>query len=283
MAKIEDTAIVSSDTFGVPGALRANAYQLPEGLEFDAWQGIGERLQGVQGAVQWWIGDWLNYGKRAYHDNVVGHDRYWLAIEAFGRDHATLWNYASIANRVPPDQRRDSLSFSHHEAVASLGADERGYWLTKAEAERLSVDALRRAIRDQGTQGRLSVEGAPAENSRHREVSGDVVSGSESEATPTQRYAPPATRQPVSKSSRSSTAPALSQLDILRQARQSVEDFAERLEAADPEEITERQRRDFDAVERELDALASAVAGAGSALSKLRGPRGAVVQWARSS
>lgn len=258
MAKIEDTAIVSAGTFGVPGALRANAYQLPEGLEFDAWQEVGERLQGVQGAVQWWIGDWLNYGKRAYHDNVVGHDRYWLAIEAFGRDHQTLLNYASIANRIPPEQRRDSLSFSHHEAVASLGTDERGYWLTKAEEERLSVDALRRSIRDHGNQGRLPVEG------------GRTANGVDNTDVGSRRpYAPPSTRQPVPKPSGSSTPPALSQLDILRDARQSVEDFAERLEAADPEEITEQQRRDFDAVERELDALASAVAGARVAIRRL--------------
>lgn len=33
---------------------------------YDSWEGIGEQLNQIEGAIQWWIGDWLNFGERKY-------------------------------------------------------------------------------------------------------------------------------------------------------------------------------------------------------------------------
>ena len=35
------------------------------------WTDTGRRLKQIEGAIQWWIGDWLNYGENAYGDKYT--------------------------------------------------------------------------------------------------------------------------------------------------------------------------------------------------------------------
>ena len=34
-----------------------------KGATIDEWKAVGEFLKRAEGAVQWWIGDWLNFGE----------------------------------------------------------------------------------------------------------------------------------------------------------------------------------------------------------------------------
>jgi hypothetical protein len=57
----------------------------------------------------------------------------------------TLQNYRSVAKRIPPNRRRDGLSFGVHETVAYLDPAEREHWLDLAEQNDWRRDDLRDA------------------------------------------------------------------------------------------------------------------------------------------
>jgi hypothetical protein len=91
--------------------------------------------------VGWWIGDWLRYG------NAVYGERYSRASKVTGYDTQTLMNMVYVASQVDVSRRREALSWSHHAEVAALAEDDQQRWLSRAEAERLSVRDLREEIR----------------------------------------------------------------------------------------------------------------------------------------
>lgn len=138
--------------------------QLPATLPYQDWERVGQQLAGVVSSSSWWLGDWLVFGRKHYED------RYQRGAKVAGLSYQTLRNYASIAGRVPPEQRRPRLSFQHHAEVAALPDDERGRWLSLADEHGWSVKEFRRRIRqaqddskdamreDGGTQ-RLTVPG----------------------------------------------------------------------------------------------------------------------------
>lgn len=112
-------------------------------LSFDEWQDFGQGLQRVEGAIQWWIGDWINYGERAYGE------KYAQAIEATELAYDTLRQYAWVASNVQMLFRNNKLSWTHHYAVAKCEPDEQRYWLDRAEKEGWSVAELRRMMKQQ--------------------------------------------------------------------------------------------------------------------------------------
>ena len=126
------------------------------------WKQAGHALLKCKDSVNFWIGDWINYGIAEYGD------KYATALEVFkaegsagyGLDEGTLRNIASIASRVDLSRRRDNLSFTHHEAVAHLPAREQDHWLAMAAMNSFSVSELRAEIR-----GKLKSKTATATNS----------------------------------------------------------------------------------------------------------------------
>jgi len=73
--------------------------------------------------------------------------KYVEAQELFRREYGTLANIVSIAKRVPFSRRRENLTFTHHEAVASLPPAEQEKFLDQAEQFNLTVSQLREATR----------------------------------------------------------------------------------------------------------------------------------------
>lgn len=118
---------------------------LPPDLPFEAWQEFGSVLGRIASSHQWWVGDWWNYGERAYGE---------MASQAsdLGIEPGTLSNWTAIASRVGLPLRNGNLPWSHHVAVAYLPPDEQERWLAEAapaagETEpRLTVSELRRRI-----------------------------------------------------------------------------------------------------------------------------------------
>ncbi len=122
---------------------------LPPKLSYDHWERIGRQLQLADMAIQWWIGDWLNYGEHNYYD------RYSQALEeSTGRSKQTLMNYAYVAGAIPISRRRENVDFSTHAEVASLDEEDQERILAKAAKEgtpkrlvRREADKVRRAKR----------------------------------------------------------------------------------------------------------------------------------------
>jgi hypothetical protein len=110
-------------------------------IDFAKWIEAGKRLLGVSACVNWWIGDWLNFGEKRYGD------KYKLAAEQLDIDTAVLWNYAYIASAVETSTRVEDLSWSHHREVAPLNSTQQTFWLAKAQSEKWTVSELRQALR----------------------------------------------------------------------------------------------------------------------------------------
>lgn len=114
-------------------------------MTFEEWNAIGAWLEAVQTGVQWWVGDWMNYGEGQFGE------KYAQAIDATGWSISTLEVYAWVCKKIAPAQRRADLSFSHHKEVADLAPGDQVAWLDKAisgeDGDAWSSDRLRRELK----------------------------------------------------------------------------------------------------------------------------------------
>ncbi len=118
------------------------ALTLPPDLNRDGWLEYGEALGRMGRALQWWVGDWLNYGTEA---GYIDRDRYDEAVALFPHlSRKTLQQCAWVVRKS--STRVEDLSFKHHEAVASLGPADQKRWLSSALSNGWSVGALRREL-----------------------------------------------------------------------------------------------------------------------------------------
>lgn len=125
--------------FEIPGCeFKPTSLTLPDRLSYDHWERIGRQLQLAEIAVQWWIGDWLNYGESRYGE------KYAQALEETGKAKKTLMNYAYVAKAIETSRRRDVVDFSTHAEVASLKPEDQEKLLAKAAKEKLSRGNVRR-------------------------------------------------------------------------------------------------------------------------------------------
>jgi hypothetical protein len=130
-----DIAPTTASTDWLPTGLA-----MADGLPFVEWQKMGATLATMELGVNWWIGDWLNYGERQYGE------KYTQAITETGRRAQTLMNLAWVASRVEISRRREIVSWSVHAEVAKLDPAEQDRILDQAEAHGWSVRETREAV-----------------------------------------------------------------------------------------------------------------------------------------
>ena len=110
----------------LPGAVTRTGWELPKAMPFEEWLACGQALDLVEGAVQWWRGDWWAFGvERKYGEGRE-------IAEQAGVNYGTVRNYASTALAFEMSRRRDNLSFSHHVEVATLDPADQDFWLDRA-------------------------------------------------------------------------------------------------------------------------------------------------------
>lgn len=107
--------------------------------KFELWKEAGNLIRQAEGSVHWWIGDWLNYGKRAYGEQFS------QAIDKF--KYGTLANDRWVCSRIARPRRREGLSFGHHVNVADFEPEDQDILLDKAIEGHLSVSQHRTVIR----------------------------------------------------------------------------------------------------------------------------------------
>lgn len=105
------------------------------------WIECGRRLGRAGNSSGWWIGDWLRFGSLRYGEKYV------LASRVTGYNRQTLMNFAYVASRIQPHERRVEVSWSHHAELANLDERARSGWLGLIVSDRLSVRDLRRELR----------------------------------------------------------------------------------------------------------------------------------------
>jgi hypothetical protein len=109
--------------------------------DIDEWIGPFQFALWCQRASPWWIGDMLLAG-----DAQFGEDFSQACEGLISGDQ--LQRYESIARRVPAKNRRPSLSWSAHAAVARLPHDKQWKMLLEAEKRGWSSEVLRIKVRD---------------------------------------------------------------------------------------------------------------------------------------
>ncbi len=105
------------------------------------WQGPLQFALWCQRASPWWIGDMINAGEDLYGEEfgeVCGDT---LSTEMVSR-------YASVARRVPAQNRRPALSWSAHAAVARLPHPQQRRLLAEAERQGWNSDELRKKVQE---------------------------------------------------------------------------------------------------------------------------------------
>lgn len=111
---------------------------LPEAMKRGEWEKFGVVLGQMGRGWEWWIGDWLNYGTRAYGTKYQD-------AEKIGYAANTLRIMAHIADRFQMLRRRN-ISWSVHREVAPLEESDQEMWLDRADAEDWGHKELRMAI-----------------------------------------------------------------------------------------------------------------------------------------
>jgi hypothetical protein len=124
-----------------PSTISAVAW-IPKGeMDLAEWSRAGQRLGVMHRCSPWWLGDWIRYG------NTKFGERYSRATKITGYDPQTLMNMVYVASHFDFSRRREKLSWSHHETVASLDPDQQEHWLDHAIDNKLSVADLRLELR----------------------------------------------------------------------------------------------------------------------------------------
>jgi hypothetical protein len=109
--------------------------------DLDDWRGPLQFALWCQRAGPWWIGDLLNSGEDRFGESFSQMCEGTLSTEMLNR-------YASVARRVPIQNRVASLSWSAHAAVARLPLPLQKRLLLDAERHGWTSDELRVKARE---------------------------------------------------------------------------------------------------------------------------------------
>lgn len=123
------------------GEVTPVSWQPPTSLTFEEWTAIGNTLQQVGASLNWWIGDWLNYGEHKWGE------MYAQATEITHLAAETLMTAKWVAGSVNSSIRIEKLSWTHHRYVAHLPPAEQAEWLELAAANGWRSKQLRDAIK----------------------------------------------------------------------------------------------------------------------------------------
>lgn len=115
---------------------------------FKQWESLGEQLELVRYSIPFLLGDWANMGQAIFEED-------WTQATSIFDEYTaqTIANYASCCRKVPYKNRRDDLSFSHHQAVAKLPVEQQAAWLAIAahdpvENRKLTAKEFRAILAD---------------------------------------------------------------------------------------------------------------------------------------
>lgn len=108
---------------------------------FEQWEDCGKFIRKAEGAVHFWIGDWLNYGEAHYGET------YTQAIDATNYDYQTIANDKWLSNKIQLSLRKETISNNHYQTIASLPEKEKEYWVDELVKDLIPVRELKQKIR----------------------------------------------------------------------------------------------------------------------------------------
>lgn len=123
----------------------AVALDLPDTTPYPQWLALGRSLAARKRNTDWLIGDWINFGRAHYPEQIS------LALDGLGQDDRTVRRIEKTAKAFPPTVRLASLSFDHHAHVADMPTQEALPLLKQAHdakwtARQTRVEAMLRKV-----------------------------------------------------------------------------------------------------------------------------------------
>ena len=101
-------------------------------------EALGSYLGAENSAMRFAIGDWLNFVEKRFSE------RYSQMQHLTGLSYSTLRSWASVAAAIARVRRRTpEVSWSHHEAVATLTPRQQRTWLDRIHKEGWTVEQTR--------------------------------------------------------------------------------------------------------------------------------------------
>lgn len=129
---------------------------LPDSLPYDEWYEIGRTLAGIRQAVQWAIGDWIRFGEAHYGEKYSqGIDLFDLSYERLRNITGTVDAFDNVPRAVHLRERVPFAVFEELAPIARSAPEEAEKWLLRAEAESLTRDDIRAALRPSETVKKL--------------------------------------------------------------------------------------------------------------------------------
>jgi len=102
------------------GQLTKTGWTLPANLTETDWKEAGAMLAKVEGAMNWWLGDWWAFGEHGYGDRkALVESEDWE-----GPAYQTCKNVALVCAAFEKSRRRDLVTFTHHAEASSLPTAE---------------------------------------------------------------------------------------------------------------------------------------------------------------
>jgi hypothetical protein len=117
---------------------------LEPGLPEAEWMEIGRAIAHVYESARFWLGDFVEWGRRNY--GVV--TAYHLARQATGLSEGTLRCAARCARSYKPEERHTSLSYMHHLILVKYPPETREKLLTEAEEIGLTTRQVQKAAEE---------------------------------------------------------------------------------------------------------------------------------------
>lgn len=118
---------------------------------YKQWENLGGGLEVDRASISFRLGDWANMGQDIFEED-------WTQATTIFDEYTaqTIANYASVCRKVPYKNRREDLSFSHHQAVAKIAVEQQKAWLAIAahdpvENRKLTAKEFRAILDDYPT------------------------------------------------------------------------------------------------------------------------------------
>ena len=140
-----ETSIKANKTQGI--SVTELGAQFSESVTIEDWEHFGEQIGRMVNSSQFIIGDWLNFGRNRWENRKEYAERISFAETKTGLDPISLKCYASVARKIPLENRNSDCSFTHHIAVAKLDAEEQSKWLDIAKENSISTRILKASIK----------------------------------------------------------------------------------------------------------------------------------------
>lgn len=117
--------------------------QVPDDVTGDELEDVGRVLNQLSSSIQWNVGDWLNAAEHVWGES------YQAVAVNLGYAIKTIYEWASVCRKV--SIRMETLSFGHHQVVASHNEEDQRKWLGWAASQGWTIAQMREEIRKSTT------------------------------------------------------------------------------------------------------------------------------------